>query len=317
MANKVCDFCLEEQKGFFTRLHTTLDGHLACGNCRRIIAKYDLPLKFDVFQRLVTSDKEIRNIIMRDYLESHTPEQCIGKFYPLPEMKLHEGEVCVNVIPAKLTVSGSAIPEELAVKTIAEVNRSTIHNVSDITEEGDPVTIEARLYETNAALYFLTNHFVNCHRLSNIVRTNTDGQTIKVLENGKGYTYTVSSTTMFMLRSEFYRVISSAQEKKRNLIYINSENTMTITPGTYDVPKHIQAGTYYVSAVKDDGLHIRDAAGKLHSMHNGRVRLDEGSQLEVTGEYHFRFNQVGNDILKELQRELDLEEKETEETEEK
>ena len=75
--------------------------------------------------------------------------------------------------------------------------------------------------------------------------------------------------------------------------------------------------TYYVSAVKDDGLHIRDAAGKLHSMHNGRVRLDEGSQLEVTGEYHFRFNQVGNDILKELQRELDLEEKETEETEEK
>ena len=84
---------------------------------------------------------------------------------------------------------------------------------------------------------------------------------------------------------------------------------MTITPGTYDVPKHIQAGTYYVSAVKDDGLHIRDAAGKLHSMHNGRVHLDEGSQLEVTGEYHFRFNQVGNDILKEIQRELDLEEK--------
>ena len=298
--SKICDFCLEEQRGLFNHLSTTLDGFSICRSCRRKIEKYNLPLKHDLFQILVTSDPDLHTIIMKDYLENHTPEETIAKFFPLPEVPLHDGENCVNAVPATLTVDEADIPmDETAVTTIAEVTRSKIHNVCDSTV-GPSTSITARLYETDAAVYFLTNHFVNCHRLSNVVRSSTDDKHITVLEDGKGYTYAVEDADMFRMRSEFFGLIQGVLEKKKNLIYMKSENTMTITPGIYNVPRHIQAGTYYVSAVKDDGLHIRDAAGKFRNYNgSGRVYLDEGSQLEVTGEYQFRIKEVANDILSE------------------
>ncbi|MBR2990041.1 MAG: hypothetical protein IKF51_01100, partial [Solobacterium sp.] len=82
---------------------------------------------------------------------------------------------------------------------------------------------------------------------------------------------------------------------KDNLIYLSSENTMTIMPGSYTVPRNIPSGTYYVTAVKDDGIHITDALGKRRAASSGKIRLDEGSRLEVTGQYKFRINERKED----------------------
>ena len=76
--------------------------------------------------------------------------------------------------------------------------------------------------------------------------------------------------------------------KSGNLIYLSSDNTMTITPGIYSIPKNILPGTYYVSPLKDHGMHVKDALGRVRECRSGRVQLDEGSSLEVTGEYQLR-----------------------------
>jgi hypothetical protein len=92
------------------------------------------------------------------------------------------------------------------------------------------------------------------------------------------------------MRETFYRMAAAAKEnKKKNLIYLASENTMTLTSGIYNVPKNIRAGNYWVNPVNDSGLSIRDANGRYHEIRGGRLHIDEGSTLEVTGQYEFRF----------------------------
>ena len=85
--------------------------------------------------------------------------------------------------------------------------------------------------------------------------------------------------------------INAAENKNRSLIYLASENTMTLTPGQYSVPKNIKSGTYYVNPVEKGSLFIRDANGQIRKVKPGRVRIDDGSVLEVKGEYEVRYNQ--------------------------
>lgn|GEM_PF-209696 len=288
MASRICDFCLDEPKGLFNRPERLPGDHYICKKCKKIIESYDLPVKYDLFQLLVTAQPEMREMLMGSYLETNTPEDCTARFYPLPKVLLHRGEHCVNECASSITVDESRIPQSTAVRNIADITRKDIVNLPD-QEHG--TSVKGRLYETDAALYFVSEHFINCHRLANIVHQNNDNDVIRVLEQGRSYTYRVPHADLFFLRETFYRKVTDKSSKKKNLIYVASENTITLTPGVYKVPKNIQAGTYWVSAVKDNGLHIRDAAGTVRGWRSGRVHLDEGSQLEVTGEYQFRIKQ--------------------------
>ena len=80
---------------------------------------YNLPVQFDLFQQLVTAQENLRDMIMDAYLESHEAAPTMARFYPLPKVLLHDGEHCINCIPASITVSKAHIPTEDAVKNIA------------------------------------------------------------------------------------------------------------------------------------------------------------------------------------------------------
>lgn len=290
--NQLCDFCLKETKGIFHRPFKTSDNHYICQDCRKILEHYQLPIRYDLFQILVTSAPDMRDMIMNDYVKQNKPSDCLAKYFPLPNVLLHDGEHCINSIPATITVDQTRIPTTNVVSRISDIGKNQITNLEDANT--NQVTVKGHLFETDAALYFLSDHFINCHKLTSIVRETAIAKptTLQVLENNTSYTYTIPSTEMFCLRESFFQKIAAYRSNKRkNLIYIQSENTMTLTPGIYGVPKNIQPGVYYVNPVRDDGLHVRDAFGEVRSYANGRVRLDEGSQVEVTGEYEFRFNE--------------------------
>ena len=290
MANKVCDFCLEEGKGLFRQPESLSDGHYICKNCRRIIERYDLPVKYDLFQLLVTADPTMQEMMMGDYLEHHKPAEAIAKYYPTPAMRLHEGEHCVNVCPASIRVEADAVPLTRAVTRVADITRKDIVNLADTRSAAGKV-IEGTLYETDAALYFLSENFINCHRLTSIVNTHTDTEAVHVLEHGKEFSYQIKNADLFLLRSAFYQMaVATAANKKKSLIYLASENTMTLTSGKYNVPKNIKSGVYWVNPVDAASMRVRDANGQLHAVNSGRIRIDNGSTLEVKGEYQLRYN---------------------------
>ena len=52
----------------------------------------------------------------------------------------------------------------------------------------------------------------------------------------------------------------------------------------------IKSGTYWVNPVENATLHVRDANGRVRSVSSGRLRIDNGSTLEVDGQYEVRYN---------------------------
>ena len=303
MANKVCDFCLEEGKGLFRQPEALPDGHRVCKNCRKIIESYGLNVKYDLFQLLVTAEPNMQEMMIGDYLEHHKPAEAIAKYFPIPAIPLHEGEHCVNLRPASIRVERSAIPAKPAVKRVTDITKKDINNLPDARTDAGSEEIEGTLIETDAALYFLSDHFINCHRLTSIITSHTDTEAVHVLEHGRSYTYEVENADLFLMRSTFYHMaMQYAENKKKSLIYLASENTMTLTPGKYMVPKNIKSGVYFINPVDNGSLRIRDANGGSHNVLPGRVRLDEGSTLEVKGNVQVRYNERKPKKLKIPQR---------------
>lgn len=290
--SKICDFCLDEPKGLFNRPEVLKDGHSVCKRCKRIIENYGLPLKYDIFQSLVTNDPKMREMIISNYLENHTPEDTIAKFYPLPSMLLHDGERAINVVDSSITVLTSLIPQEKKDIRIADITRKDFNQLATAPGDSGVTTVKGKLYETDAALYFISDYFLNCHRLTNMIHDVNNLNEIVVSEKGKTYKYRVNHSDLFYMREAlFFKAAAKQENKDGNLIYLSSDNTMTITPGIYSVPKNIMPGVYYVSPLKDKGMHVRDATGRLKECRKGRVQLDAGSSLEVTGEYQLRRNE--------------------------
>ena len=294
MAKNVCDFCLSEGGTIFNKPIRLSDGHHICKNCRSIIQSYNLPVQFDLFQQLVTAQENLRDMIMDAYLESHEAAPTMARFYPLPKVLLHDGEHCINCIPASITVSKAHIPTEDAVKNIATIQRKDINNIPD----GDPadkrnnITVRGTLYETEVAVYFLSEKFINCHRLGFVKRNTNETDTITVSTKKFTYTYTVKHPDLFFMRERFFRKVNAAaNNKKKHIISILNDNEMTITPGVYEIPRSLKPGIYKVKAVKDDGLHIRDAIGRVKDYYENEecIDLTEGGVLECTGEYELQW----------------------------
>lgn len=293
MAKKLCDFCLEEGKGIFNQPKQIDDTHFICRHCRKIIESYDLPVEYDLFQVLVTAEVRIREMIMNTWIERHQEEDLFSRYYPSCPIPLHPKEVAITVIKSSIVVDPSKIPTTVAVNNISQVTHKQIVNL-ETDEQGQKV--EGLLVETNAALYFLSEHFVNCHRLSTIATDCLDETEVHVIEHGKMFSYEVPHADLFFMRHTFFHLLTIAkEEKKKNLIYLTSDNTMTLTPGIYRVPRNIKSGTYYIRPVDNGRLSIRDAAGRIQDGGKGRINLDDGSIVEVSGKYQFRYRDIEED----------------------
>lgn len=292
MAKRVCDFCLSEGKGLFGRPEKLPDGHYICKNCRNIIESYHLPLKYDLFQCLVTAQENMVDMIMDAWLENHSPDDALARFYPLPAIALHEGEHCINAVRATITVPASRVPADYAVRSIMEVRRGTIANIPDTQNRKDADQIQGMLYETEAALYFLSDHIINCHRLGYIHRNTGDNDHIRVVTPTKQFTYSIEHADLFFMRERFFQKVSAAkQNKQEHLIYIQNDNEVRITPGVYDIPRSLRPGVYKVKAVNDAGLHVRDSIGRVRDYYENEETIDlsDGGTLECTGEYELQW----------------------------
>lgn len=286
----VCDFCLTEFQSFFHKPEKLADEHYICKSCKKILKEYNLPIKYDLFQILILAEPKMRNMIITDYVSRNRPEDILAKFFPMPNVLLHEGEHCANQRNVKIRVQKDLIPADQAIQSITDIRRKHISNLPDANENAEEIS--GKLFQTEVALYFISEHFINCHRLANIVHNKDNLNEIVVMENGKKYTYQTEYTDLFFLREQLFQLTLAAKaNKKSNLIYLSSDNTMTITPGIYSVPKNIKPGSYYVSSLNDKGMSIKDAAGRIYECTEGRIHLDEGTQLEVTGEFQFRLHQ--------------------------
>lgn len=290
MSAKVCDFCFNEYKGFFSHTEKLADGHILCRSCRQKIESYGLPVKYDLFQLLVTAEPQMREVIMSDYLESHTPAEVKEKFFPDAAIALHAGEHLINQASAEITVDEALIPQREVVQRIAGITKKDVSNLYDAASGK---TIKGTIYETDAAFYFLSDHFINVHRRTNIVHSIEDTTAIHILERGHAYTYKTAHTDLFFMRDLLFRLMVSKEKTAHaNLIYLSSDNTMTLTPGIYMVPKNVKPGTYFVNAASQPStLQVRDAQGRIRTVADGELNLDEGSLLEVTGSYEFRFHE--------------------------
>lgn len=291
MSKKVCDFCLSEAKGFFSSMEHLPDGHYVCSKCRKIIRSYDLPVKYDIFQCLVTAQPHMRGTIMGAFLENHNADECLAKYYPLPSVLLHEGEHCINAIDATLHVSRDEIPAEHAVTNVNEIRRQTIHNIAD-GNGSDKTAVKGILYETEAALYFVSDHIINCHRLGYIERNNDDDEHIIVNTPKKTYTYDVEHADLFFMRERFFQKVKAAKgNKQQSLIYIRNDNEYRITPGVYQIPKSLKPGIYEVKPLNDAGLHIKDSLGRTRDYYANEQSIDlsDGGTLECTGEYELKW----------------------------
>lgn len=293
MAKKnVCDFCLSEGKGIFSRPKKLEDGHYICRNCQRIITSYGLPVKYDLFQILVTAQSNMIDMIMDAYLEKNDAAEAIEKFFPDPEIAMHPGEHCLNAIPASYTVNADAIPDTDAVTSIAEIRRGTIHNIGDGSGKRQAETVKGILYETEAAVYFLSDHIINCHRLGYVKRNTGRKDRIMIATPKKTYTYTVEHADLFFMRERFYQKANAARNHKtKHLIYISGDNQITITPGVYDIPKSLRPGHYRVHAVNDAGLHTRDPFGHVKDYYENEdsIEIPAGGVVECTGEYQLEW----------------------------
>lgn len=292
MAKKVCDFCLSQVGGLFNSPQKLSDGHYVCKHCRDIIESYDLPLRYDIFQRIVTAQPHMKDMIMDTYLETNNPDDVIARLYPLPKILLHDGEHCINAIRANLRVSASSIPDTYAPRSIVEIRKSTINNIPDAVNKKESVKIEGMLYETEAAVYFMSEHIVNCHRLGYVVRNSGEKEKIQVVTPTKSFTYIVENAEMFFIRERFYQKVNAAKHHKdEHLIYIKNDNELRITPGVYDIPKSLRPGVYKVRALNDAGLHVKDSLGRIRDYYESEESIDltNGGVLEVTGEYELKW----------------------------
>lgn len=290
--NTVCDFCLSEGHGLFNRPETLADGHHICKNCKSIIQSYGLPVKYDIFQCLVTAQPHMTDMIMTAYLEYNKPDDVIAKFYPLPAIPLHDGEHCINAIKATISVNKDEIPVEDAVKEIYKVRKKNQNNIPDCVERGKAEKVKGMLYETEAALYFMSDKFINCHRLGYIKRNTGEDDRVTVQTPHKTFTYKIEHSDLFFLRERFYQKVTAAKHNKtEHLIYIKGENEVTITPGVYDIPKSLRPGRYRVKAINDAGLHMKDSLGRIKDYYENEeaIDLDEGGVLECTGEYELQW----------------------------
>jgi hypothetical protein len=195
-------------------------------------------------------------------------------------------------VPATMNVKSDMIPAESAVSAITDIRRADIKNIPDAPELSQSVEVNGTLVETEIALYFMSPHYINCHRVGFIKRNTGEKQKIEVATRKATFTYHVEHADLFFLRERFYRKAKAAtSEKKQHLIYIRSDNELTITPGIYEIPRSLKPGIYKVRAIKDDGLHISDAVGHVKDYYeNGEtVELPEGGVLESTGEYELEW----------------------------
>lgn len=289
---KVCDFCLSEGRGIFNRLETLPDGHHICKDCKQLIRKYDLPLKYDLFQTLVTAQPNMKDMIMDAYLENNDANEALAKHYPFPAILMHAGEHCINVVDASITVDESMIPDIPAVRSIQAVQKGSINNIRDASGNEKTEVISGKLYETEAALYFLSSYIVNCHRLGYMKRNTGDTEHVVVVTPTKHFTYTIKNADLFFLRERFYQKVNAARHNKdKHLIYITNDNQVRITPGVYDIPKALRPGIYKVKAIKDAGLHIKDPLGRVRDYYENEEHIDlrDGGVLECTGEYQLQW----------------------------
>ena len=282
--NKICDFCLEEGKGLFKQPEEIAGGYHVCRKCRKIIEDSGLPVKYDLFQLLVTAEPSLRIMIMNDYLESHKPDDAYARFYPMPKVMMHTGEHCISMLSSSITVDPSLIPDREAPAAIVDVSRSVITNLPS-AEKG--ITVEGTLFQTDAALYFLSPHFINCHRVKNIHKEASGPHSITVKEKEHTFTYAVSHPELFFLRSSFYDRITAVRENMHsNLIYLSDENTFVLTRGFYEVPRHFPAGTYLITAEDDRGLTIHHAGGSFSTYHGeDAMKMETGCRVECLGRY--------------------------------
>ncbi len=293
MANKtVCDFCLSEGKGLLNRPEKIRGGHHICKSCRNILKKYDLPVAFDLFQQLVTAQQNMRNMIMDAYLEAHTAEDAMARFFPDPQgIKLHEGEYCINCVDASLMVDTELIPDQKAPGDIADIEKKNISDVPDAKDTKNNLRITGKLVETQVAIYFLSENFINCHR-PGFLKRSADTDRIVIDTGKKHFTYRVKHADIFYLRESFYRKVYAAlNNKKKHLIYITGDDEVTITPGVYEIGRSLRAGKYRVVPVHNKGLHMKDPMGRVKDYYESDeyIEVKEGGVLECTGEYHLKF----------------------------
>ncbi len=289
---KVCDFCLSEASGLFSGFERLSDNHYICRNCKSILKTYGLPVKYGIFQCLVTAQDNMTDTIMNTWLENHDPVEVMNDCFPEPSVSMHEGEKCINAFKASITVQKADIPAEQAVRNISEVKRSLISDIPSSETRSQSQKVEGMLYETNVALYFLSDHFINCHRPGYIVKDGPDTDRITVVTPKKQFVYMVDHADMFFLRERFYqKVYAALHNKDTHLIYIRNENEVTVTPGIYNIPNVLKAGIYEVTAINNKGLHVRDALGRVRDYTESDVSIDlsDGGVLECTGEYKLKW----------------------------
>lgn len=289
---KVCDFDLREGGHLLNRLEKLSDGHYICKHCKEIIKRYGLPLKFDVFQMLVTAQPHMIDTVMDSYLKDHAPEEVIASLYPLPNIELHHGEHCINAIPALQVVQEDFVPKTKAVTSIAEIEKSSISNIPDTEGRSGSQKIKGMLYETEAAIYFLSENYINVHRLGYVKRNQEYSDRIQVMTPTRTFTYKVDHADLFFLRERFFQKVNNViNHKDSKLIFINNDNQYTVTPGVYDVPKNLRPGEYSVKAIRDAGLHVKDIHGHVKDYYENEdsIILPEGGILEVTGEYQLEW----------------------------
>lgn len=293
MARKVCDFCLTEGKGLFSGLEKLKDGHYICRNCRGKIEKYGLPVKYDIFQCLVTAQPHMQDMIMTAWLENHSADQILYDLYPLPDILLHEGEHCLNAIEATQTIQKDDLPEEpYHANSIAEIRKKNIADVPSTSSRTGSMKVKGMLYETEVALYFISDSYVNCHRLGYVLKDRDETDRIMVQTKKKSFTYIVKNADLFFLRERMYRKVNGVlNNKDTNLIYISNDNEVTITPGIYDIPKNLRPGKYEVKPVNALGLHVRDQLGRVTDYYEDDISIDlsAGGSLESTGEYKLKW----------------------------
>ena len=283
--NKVCDFCLEEGKGLFKQPEEITGGYHICKKCRKTIEDSGLPVKYDLFQLLVTAEPAMRIMIMNDYLESHKPNDTFARYFPMPKTMLHRGEHCITMTASSITVDPSLIPVSDAPSAIVDVSRSVISNIPS-AETG--TAVEGTLFYTDAALYFLSPHFINCHRVKNIHKDESGPHSIAVKEKDHVFTYTVAHPELLFLRASFYaRVTAVSENMHSNLIYLSDENTFVLTPGFYEVPRHFPADRYIIEAEDNKGLTVHHANGSFSTYHgeNTGMKMETGCRVECLGRY--------------------------------
>ncbi len=299
--SKLCDFCLEEKGGLFHPLKEVPGGYHICADCTKVLESYHLPIRYSLFQQLVLAQPRMREMMMHSYLENHTADEALAEFYPLTDKPLHAGEELVTETAASIFVPADQIPAGQAEQDITKISRAKIQNITAEAGDKDTQEVSGTLYETNAALYFISEHILNVHRITNLATGSEDRQALHVIDRGREFTYHVENADLFLMRHSFYHILIAAKaNKQENLVYLTSENTMTITPGVYTVPRNIKPGTYWLTSLSGSGVSIRDAAGHTREVQSGPVVLQDGAMLECTGEYQLHIRDENDPVFERV-----------------